>query len=124
MTDRDRARIVIDDEDGRPVAAADIAAEAPAADAGAGPAATRVSLHVESGHVPPGTRARLVDAVLDAPEVSAGGHLSVALPIGDTEILDSLRERCDTDDVRAAGATCLMEAELREPQGRAAAPDA
>ena len=118
MTDRARDRIVIDDADGRRVATADVAADTRAVDAGA--PATRVSLHVESGHVPPGTRARLVDAVLDAPEVSAGGHLSVSLPIGDTEILDRLRERCDTDDVRAAGATCLVEAELREPDGPAA----
>jgi hypothetical protein len=120
MTDAARPPIVIDDADGRPVAAADVTA----ADGEGGPAATRVSLHVESGHVPPGTRTRLVDAVLDAPEVAAGGHLSVALPIGDTEILDRLRSRCDTDDVRAAGATCLVEAELRDPDGPVAAPDA
>jgi hypothetical protein len=29
----------------------------------------RAAVHVESGHYPPGTRARLVDAILDLPEV-------------------------------------------------------
>ena len=71
--------------------------------------------HVESGHLPVGTRTRLVDAVLDTPEVSSCKHVQVALPLGDTEILDRVRERCDTDDVRAAGATCLVEADLPGP---------
>ena len=72
----------------------------------------RASLHVESGHLPVGTRTRLVDAVLDSPEVSSSEHVQVALPVGDTEILDRVRERCDPDEVRAAGATCLVEADL------------
>ena len=31
---------------------------------------------------------------------------------GDTEMLDRVRERCDLGEVRAAGATCLVEADL------------
>ena len=116
MTNRARLQIALNDDDGKLVAAADIEL--------VDPSVARASLHLESGHLPAGTRARLVDAVLDAPEVAAAGHVSVALPIGDTEILDRLRSRCDTDDVRAAGATCLVEAELRDPDGPAGAPDA
>lgn len=104
MTDRDQPRVSIDDEDGRCVAAADIEVVEGSA--------VRASLHVESGHLPVGTRARLVDAVLDAPEVSSRQHVQVALPLGDTEMLDRVRERCDLDEVRAAGATCLVEADL------------
>ena len=48
MTDRARSRISVDDEAGRPVAAADIEVVAPAE--------VRASLHVESGHLPVGTR--------------------------------------------------------------------
>jgi len=104
MTDRARSRISVDDEDGRHVAAADIEV--------VDPSEVRASLHVESGHLPVGTRTRLVDAVLDTPEVSSCEHVQVALPLGDTEILDRVRERCDTSDVRAAGASCLVEADL------------
>ena len=104
MSDRSRSQISVDDEDGRCVAAADIEV--------VDPSEVRASLHVESGHLPVGTRTRLVDAVLDTPEVSSCEHVQVALPLGDTEILDRVRERCDTDDVRAAGTTCLVEADL------------
>lgn len=104
MTDRDQPRISVDDEDGQCLAAADVEV--------ADPTMVRASLHVESGHLPVGTRKRLVDAVLDSPEVSSSEHVQVALPLGDTEILDRIRQRCDPADVRPAGATCLVEADL------------
>jgi hypothetical protein len=77
-----------------------------------GRSAARASLHIESGHLPAGIRTRLVDALLDTPEVSSCKHLLVALPLGDTEILDRIHQRCDPADVRPAGATCLVEADL------------
>jgi hypothetical protein len=104
MTDRARSQISVNDEDGRHVAAADIEV--------VDPSEVRASLHVESGHLPVGTRTRLVDAVLDSPEVSSCEHVRVALPLGETEILDRVRERCDTGEVCAAGTTCLVEADL------------
>ena len=104
MNDRARSHVSVDDEEGRRVAAADIEV--------VDPSEARASLSVESGHLPAGTRTRLVDAVLDTPEVSSCTHVQVALPLGETEILDRVRERCDTGDVRAAGATCLVEADL------------
>ena len=81
MTDRARSQISVNDEDGRHVAAADIEV--------VDPSEVRASLHVESGHLPVGTRTRLVDAVLDSPEVSSCEHVRVALPLGETEILDA-----------------------------------
>ena len=62
--------------------------------------------HVEAGHLPVGTRTRLVDAVLDQP-TEAGTQLEATLPAGDGEILDRLRERCDDVQARAAGASTL-----------------
>ncbi len=50
-------------------------------------------LHVEAGHLPVGTRTRLVDAVLDVTAAEPGTHLQVTLPAGDGEILDRLRQR-------------------------------
>ena len=72
----------------------------------------RAAVHVESGHQPPGTRARLVDAILDLPEVRTQQRLEVSLPIGESETLQRLRERCDRVRTRPAGATCLVDAEL------------
>ena len=42
----------------------------------------RVSLRAEPGHIAPGRRARLVDAVLDLPEVREGSRLEAALRTG------------------------------------------
>ena len=68
-------------------------------------------LHVEAGHLPVGTRTRLVDAVLTA--AGSGTHLQLTLPAGDGEILDRLRERCQNLQTRAAGASCLATGILR-----------
>ena len=107
MTDRARPQIVLNDGEGKLLAAADIKV--------VDPLVARASLHLESGHLPAGTRARLVDAVLDAPEVSSCQHVQIAFPLGDAETLDRVRERCDTGEVRAAGATCLVEAYVSNP---------
>jgi hypothetical protein len=106
MSDRARPQVSIDDEEGRQVgsAAIDVVDDS----------VVRASLHVEAGHLPPGTRTRLVDAVLDAPEVSSRRHVEVAVPIGDGEMLDRVRERSKTNETRAAGTSCLISAELPE----------
>jgi hypothetical protein len=71
-------------------------------------------LHVEAGHLPVGTRTRLVDAVLDLTAAEPGTHLQVTLPAGDAEILDRLRERCDDLQTRSAGASCLATGTIRQ----------
>ena len=78
-------------------------------------------LHVEAGHLPVGTRRRLVDAVLDQPTVVPGTHLQVTLPAGDGEILDRLRERCENLQTRPAGASCLATGTL-PPGGNGPGP--
>lgn len=97
-------RIVIDGDDGWPLAVARIDV--------VDVETARASLHVEPGHLPVGTRARLVDAVLDDPDVRSRRQVQVSLPLGDTEILDRMRERGLLTTFRAAGSTCLVEAEL------------
>jgi hypothetical protein len=77
------------------------------------PVVVRSAMHIESGHLPPGTRSALVDAVLDDPQVSGASHLSASMPAGDTELLDRIRERADSVETRKAGATKLVEADLR-----------
>jgi hypothetical protein len=102
--------------DGRLVAAAEVSRTED-------PDVVRSAMHVESGHLPAGSRTKLVDAVLEDPQVAAASHLAASVPTGETELLDRLRERARSVDVRAAGATALVEADLHrdrrspEPQG-------
>jgi len=80
------------------------------------PDTAQASLHAESGHLPVGTRASLVDAVLDLPELQGGTHLEATVPLGDAESLQGLRERTDHMTTRAAGASALIDAELPDDQ--------
>ena len=74
----------------------------------------RASLQVEPGHHPTGSRTRLVDAVLDLPEVQDQQRLEATLPIGDRELLERLRQRSEDMQTRPAGATALVDADLPE----------
>jgi hypothetical protein len=104
VTERFQPRTeIIYDEDGRRVASANIEIVEQKA---------RASLRVEAGHIPSGTRERLVDAVLDSPEVNASQQIEAAIPIGDGDMLHRIRERCDTTETRAAGTSCLINAEM------------
>lgn len=76
------------------------------------PDVVRSAMHVESGHLPVGARTKLVDAVLEDPQVSAASHLAASVPSGDTELLNRIRERARSVQVRSAGATTLVEADL------------
>jgi hypothetical protein len=88
------------------VAAAEVTT-APEADGTA-----QASLHAAPGHIAPGSRARLVDAVMDLPEVKASEYLKVAVPLGDGESLERLRERTDDTATRPAGSTALVDAKI------------
>jgi hypothetical protein len=72
----------------------------------------RTSLHPPSGHIPPGSRASLVDAVLDLPEVQSSRRLEATVPLGDSESLERLRERTAEAVTRPAGSTALVDADL------------
>lgn len=81
----------------------------------------RTSLHPSSGHIPPGSRASLVDAVLDLPEVQASSRLEATVPLGDAESLARLRERTEATVTRPAGSTALVDADI-PPASRPHAP--
>jgi hypothetical protein len=91
----------------------------------------QASLHAASGHIAPGSRASLVDAVMDLPEVQQSARLKAAVPLGDTESLWRLRERTDDTVTRPAGSTALVDANIppdderksgQEPDGQTPAP--
>jgi hypothetical protein len=110
MTDpEDAQRVEIKDGD-QTVAAADVSQQPGGT--------TRASIHATSGHVAPGRRADLVDAVVDLPEVQASSRLEASIPLGDTETLDRLRERTEETTTRPAGSTALVDASLPGEQDR------
>jgi hypothetical protein len=85
-----------------------------------GPEGTvRASMHAKNAHVRPGHRAKLVDAVMDLPEVQASDRVEAAIPYGDSESLERLRERTEDAQARAAGATTLLDASIPSGQGSA-----
>ena len=69
-------------------------------------------LHAASGHIAPGSRARLVDAVMDLPEVRASARLEATVQLGDTESLERLGDRTDDTATRSAGSTALVDASI------------
>ena len=77
------------------------------------PGDATASLHLEPGPLPPGTHARLVDAVLDVPGVEQDGEIHVGVPRGDTQILDRVRERFTDVESHAAGGSVIINASHR-----------
>ena len=82
----------------------------------------RTSLLPSSGPTPPGSRASLVDAVLDLPEVQASSRLEATVPLGDAESLARLRERAENTVTRPAGSTALVDADLAPDRSEATGP--
>ena len=105
-----RQRVEVSDDD-RTVATAEVTTSE-----GSGGTA-RVSLRAEPGHITPGRRASLVDAVLGLPEVQESARLEAAFRLGDGESLHRLQERCEDVSTRQAGWSALLDANL--PSSRA-----
>jgi hypothetical protein len=85
----------------------------------------QASLRAAAGHIPPGHRARLVDAVMDLPDVQDSERLEAALPLGDSETLSRLRDRSENVTTRAAGTSALLDADIPGPEpGRPESPTA
>lgn len=72
-----------------------------------------------SGHVAPGARGSLIDAVLSSPEVHDSARLVASVPLGDSESLFRFAEVFADATLHAAGATALIETAVIE----AALPD-
>ena len=106
MTSPDTPRLIEINDGDQMVAAAEVTTSS-----GAGGTA-RASLHAASGHVTPGRRANVVDAVMDMPEVQASARMEAAIPLGDGESLERLRERTEDAVARPAGSTALVDADI------------
>jgi hypothetical protein len=114
MTNSDTSRHIEIKEGDQTVAAAEVDASGEAG------GTVRTSLRAAPGHVTPGRRASLVDAVMDLPEVQASGRLEATVPLGDAESLERLRERTEDTITRPVGSTALVDAVI--PAARRQAP--
>ena len=119
MTGPDSPRHIEVGDDGQPVAAAEVTTSAGA------DGTVRASLHSPAGHITPGRRASLVDAVMDLPEVQASARMEATVPRGDGESLKRLRERTEDAVTRPAGSTTLLDANMpaQSQPGSAQDPD-
>ena len=66
----------------------------------------------------------LVDAVLDLPAVRESARLAAVFPLGDSESLHRLEQRCRDVRTRAAGSTAILEADLQPGDDPRAAREA
>jgi len=106
MADHHLHRVEVSDRD-RTVATAEVTIS------GEPGGTARASLRAVSGHITPGSRASLVDAVLELAAVQDCARLHAVLPLGDHESLQRLRERCWNVSARPAGSSAILEADLR-----------
>jgi len=106
MTNPDESRHIEVGDAGQPVAAAEVTTSEGAE------GTVRASLHASAGHMTPGSRASLVDAVMDLPEVQASTRMEATVPLGDGESLERLRERTEDAVTRSAGSTTLLDANI------------
>jgi hypothetical protein len=105
MTDAHRRRVEVKNGD-ETVAAAEVTKPDETGET------VRTSLLPASGHVPPGSRASLVDSVMDLPEVRQSARLEATVPLGDTESLDRLNQVTDDTVTRPAGSTALVDGSI------------
>jgi hypothetical protein len=89
----------------------EVADEAAADVTESGPA-VQVRFHVAAGHHGQALRADLVARVFELPALHRHAALHATVPIGDTELIEQIGRRCDMVRVRAAGSTCLIDADL------------
>jgi hypothetical protein len=52
---------------------------------------------------------------MDLPDVQESARLEAAVPLGDSETLERLRERSENAATRAAGASALLDADIPDP---------
>lgn len=64
------------------------------------------------GHLPVGSRQKVADAVYEAVVADHASHLTVTVPLGDAELIDRIRSHLSEVELRAAGATCIIEGQV------------
>ena len=71
-----------------------------------------IQVEIARGHQPMWVRRRLVETVLARASSVRATRVTLSVPLGDSEVLTALRDRCRAVQTHPAGATCLIDAEL------------
>jgi len=98
----DASRVMVEDE-GRPVGAVDVSDDG---------AVVQLRFGVDHGHLPVQVRRLLVDTAFDLPVLKETRAVQATVPLGDVELLTGLRRHCAHVETRAAGSTCLVDADV------------
>lgn len=77
-----------------------------------GQPAVKISVHAEPGAHPRGESARLVDEAMQTAAVAPGTPVSIAVPVGDAEMVGRCHDLLDDEDARRAGSTTIVEGVL------------
>lgn len=72
----------------------------------------RAQVTVAPGHLPPGTRQRVADAVHDVVTDDAPERLTASVPLGDAELVQGIRSHLEEAETQAAGSTCIIRGKL------------
>ena len=72
----------------------------------------RAQVHMASGQLPAGTRQQVVDAVHEAVTEDDAQHLTATVPLGDAELVEGLRDHLHDVELRAAGATSIIDGDI------------
>ena len=72
-----------------------------------------VAVHVAAGHLPPGARQSMADAIHSQLTTDRAAWVTVTVPLGDAELVDGIRSHLDDAELRAAGATSIIEGDVR-----------
>ena len=70
-------------------------------------------VHVAPGHIPVGTRQKVVDAVHEAVTEDQAKRLTATVPCGDAELVEGIRDHLDDVELRAAGATSIIQGDVK-----------
>jgi hypothetical protein len=98
----DASRVLVQ-EDGHSIAHVDVRANG---------AVVELRFSVSRRHLPVLARDLLVEAAFDLPPLKESRRVHATLPLGDVDLLAGLRRHCTHVNTRAAGATCVVDAQV------------
>lgn len=72
----------------------------------------RAQVHVASGHLPAGTHQKMADALHEAVTEDNAERLTACVPRGEAELVEGIRDHLTGVEMRAAGATSIIQGEV------------
>ena len=73
----------------------------------------RAQVHVAPGQLPSGTRQRMADALHEAVTEDDAERLSAAVPRGDAELVEGIKDHLSDAELRACGTTSIIEGQIK-----------